>query len=187
MKRSVHATEAFLENEKFNFALLQKAKSFSRMRVFKIEGAFMRKLLLSLTLLVLACAAWAHPTDDMLLSRIGKGTKIIFKQDINIPPFYQYFGLEYGQVIPYLTADEKPCHGCFLYMFSAMSIDRLIKAGRTVEIVDMSNYYGTLLSLKFPSDVPFTVVCDPANMSIGDFKQEVLDILEVQLPAPVEI
>ena len=147
----------------------------------------MRKLLLSLTLIILACAAWAHPTDDMPLSRIGKGSKLIFNQDINVPPLYQYFGLEYGQVIPYLYADEKLSHGCFLYMFSPMNVDRLIKAGRTVEVIDMSNYFGTLLSFKFPPEVPFTIVCDPASMSIGDFKQEVLDILEVQLPAPVEI
>ncbi len=147
----------------------------------------MKKLLLVFIFSVCSIAALAHPTNDMPISRMGKGTKVTFLQDINVPPLYQYFFFEKGQVVPYMIPEDKPATGCFLYMLAPASTDRIVKAGRVAEITEYANYFGSIINMRMTPDTPFSVICQPVDITIGDFKDFSKDILEVTLPNPIEV
>ncbi len=147
----------------------------------------MKKIFLVFTLSLCSIAAFAHSTNDMPINRMGKGTKLTFLQDINIPPLYQYFFFEKGQVVPYMIPEDKPATGCFLYMLAPASIDRIVKAGRVAEITEFGNYFGSVINIRMTQDTPFSVVCQPANITIGDFKDFTDNILEITAPNPIEV
>lgn len=147
----------------------------------------MKKLILVFALIISSSLAFAHPTDDMPISRMGKGTKVTFLQDINVPPLYQYFFFEKGEAVPYMIPEDKPATGCFLYMLAPSNSDRLIKAGRVSEINEYGNYFGSLINMRMTPDVPYSIICQPANITIGDFKDFSKNIIEVTLPSPIEV
>lgn len=105
----------------------------------------MKKIIVSM-LALMSLTTYAHPDSQDGLDKIGTGTKLVSKQDINLKPGKNKF---------YLAHEGLNDRICFILLREATSYDRVMHAGKELIVMATKRYLDT--NDFFPRKIELTV------------------------------
>jgi hypothetical protein len=159
--------------------------------------------IISAVVFLIASAAFAHPTDSDTVMQIPLGAKFLAKTEINIKPNTTRLYMQNGRIVTDYkdVRDAEPA--CDLGYDSSAN-DRIMKVGRALtfrkitfagrlsdSFTDLELMGRTIWVFRF-SESKVALVCytakaaDKPSLTIGQMKEAIHGIIELQYPTPIE-
>jgi hypothetical protein len=135
----------------------------------------MKKLVIGLMAIVSVYAFAFHPGDKERLIDIGTGTKLKVLKDVNIIP----------NKVKIALGDR-----CFLHVNEAKDFDRVLAEDSVLTVIRTTGTYRDADVLIVDNKNINSIYClnrDGKRPSIGDFKEDTKEALEVKLADPTRI